>query len=149
MTEWISFIGLVGTSEEPLQMVGLVLEELYLLQPLLVVCDLLLLDLPLHQFLLLFQLLALLVQLLLSLRQLDHLLLQLRSPLLRLQLFPHPERHRALIQSLVSRDRHLQLVPYSFQKQASLGAVDCHLPNYLVETLVVEFLSDGANSRLP
>lgn len=86
---------------------------------------------------------------LLSLFELVDLLLQLGSALFGLELLPHSEGHRTLVQSFIGRNCHFEFVANAHQKKASLGAVDGHLTDDLVEALVMELLADGADSGIP
>ena len=61
-----------------------------------------------------------------------HLFLHVRFSLLSLERFPHPKRHAAFVQSLISGDRHSYLVPDPEQQETSLRAVDGHLTDQLV-----------------
>jgi hypothetical protein len=101
-------------------MIGLVLQEVNFLSPLLILGQLLLLDLLLQRVLLLLQLLGSLLQVVLLLLQLQDGGVQLGSALLRLQLLPHRERQRTLVKGLVGADRHVQLVPHPHQQNATL-----------------------------
>lgn len=130
-------------------MVGLVLQEVDLLRPFLVLDQLPVLDLLLQDLLLLLELLGLLLQVVPPLLQLLDLRLQLGRALLRLQLLPHGEGERALVQGLIGLDGHVQLVAHPHQQDAPLGRVDGHLPDDLVEALVVQLLAYGADARVP
>ena len=71
-----------------------------------------------------------------------------RLAMLCLQLFPHCECGRRLVERLVRLYRHLDLVPDPQQQQTPLRLVDRHLSDYLLKTLLEQLLSDRANARL-
>merc|ERR1719356_1079425 len=87
--------------------------------------------------------------LLLLLLVLGDQLLRLCLALLGLELLARPEGHAALVERLVGRDRHADLVADPQQEEPTLGAVDRHLADELVEALGVELLADRADARLP
>merc|ERR1740133_937583 len=66
--------------------------------------------------------------------------------LLRLQRLAHAEGDRRLVERLVGRDGHPDLIAH--QQQPPLSAVDRHLPDQLVEALGIELLAHGADARL-
>lgn len=129
-------------------MVGLVLQEVDLLGPLLVLRQLLLLYLLLQRVLLLLQLLRSLLQPVFLLLQLQDRGVELGRALLRLQLFPHREGQRALVEGFVCADGHVELVPHSHKQDSSLGRIDGDLSDDLVEALLVQLLADGTNARV-
>lgn len=63
--------------------------------------------------------------------------------------FTHSISDGTLVQSLECLYRHFYFVSHTHQQKAPLGAVNCNLPNYLVEALRVQLLSDGADSCFP
>lgn len=129
-------------------MVGLVLQEVDLLGPFLVLRQLLLLYLLLQRVFLLLQLLSSLLEPVLLLLQLQDRGVELRCTLLSLQLLPHREGQRALVEGFVCADGHVELVPHPHQQDASLGRIDGDLPDDLVEALLVQLLADGAYARV-
>mmetsp|Transcript_39275 Transcript_39275/g.76843 ORF Transcript_39275/g.76843 Transcript_39275/m.76843 type:complete len:224 (-) Transcript_39275:18-689(-) len=88
------------------------------------------------------------VEVLLLRLQLHNLVLHVRLPLLCLQRLPHAKRHTALVQGLVRRNRHSNLVSHAQEQQPPLRAVDRDLPDHLVEGLAVQLLADRADARL-
>jgi hypothetical protein len=60
----------------------------------------------------------------------------------------HAVAYAALIQVFVSFNLVAILVTNPYQKQASLSAIDCDLPDNLIETLIVKFLSDRTKTYL-
>ena len=68
--------------------------------------------------------------------------------LLSHECLPHAIGDGAFIESLVSLDSHLDLVPHSDEQETSLSALDGYLTDQLVKALGVQFLSDGANTSL-
>jgi hypothetical protein len=87
------------------------------------------------------------------LSQLVQLLLELGNALLRLNVLLQSEGHRTtssaatspLIQRLVGRYRHLQLVPHPVQHQSSFRRAYRHLPDYLVKRLRKQLLPHRAD----
>jgi hypothetical protein len=73
----------------------------------------------------------------------------LRLTLFGLEGFTHSVGDGTLVQSLECLYRHFYFVSHTHQQKAPLGAVNCNLPNYLVEALRVQFFSDGADSCFP
>lgn len=69
--------------------------------------------------------------------------------LFRLERLPHTVSNWALVQSLVSLYSHLDFVTYPDKKESSLGAINRNLPDYLIEWLRVQFLTNWANTRFP
>ncbi len=67
-------------------------------------------------------------------------------PMLSHESLPHTESNAALVQSLVGRYRHADLVPHPEKEKPSLRTIDGYLPDQLVEALRVELLSDGADA---
>mgnify|MGYP007004450388 FL=1 len=63
--------------------------------------------------------------------------------------FTHSVGDGTLVQSLERLYRHFYFVPHTHQQKASLGAVNCNLPNYLIEALRVQLFSDRADTRFP
>ena len=74
--------------------------------------------------------------------------LEVGLAVLGLQLRPHGESDRALVQGLVSGDGHLDLIADSQEEEATLGLVKGHLSDDLVEALREELLADGADATL-
>lgn len=129
-------------------MIALVVEELELISALLLFVfasltgpclNSLNLALELDHFVLLFLLLGF---------QLLNLFLQVRLAVLRLQLLPHGESHRRLVQGLVRCNGHFDLISYSQEEQTALRQIQRHLTNDLVKALREEFLSDWADAAL-
>lgn len=73
----------------------------------------------------------------------------LRLTLFGLEGFTHSIGDGTLVQSLECLYRHFYFVSHTHQQKAPLGAVNCNLPNYLVEALRIQLLSDGADSCFP
>ena len=65
-----------------------------------------------------------------------------------LQLFPHGEGERTLIQSFISVDGHIELISYSIEQDSSFRAIDCDLPYYLIKTLPVQIFSNRTYPRI-
>ena len=63
-----------------------------------------------------------------------------------LELLSHGESQGAFIKSFIGRNCHVKLVSNSHEEHASFGAFDSNLTDDLIEALLVEFLSDGANA---
>lgn len=76
------------------------------------------------------------------------LALEVGLAVLSLQLLPHGESDRALVQGLVSGDGHLDLIADSQEEEAALGLVQGHLSNDLVEALREELLAHRADATL-
>ncbi len=80
--------------------------------------------------------------------------LQFRHAMLRLDLLADAEGHGAtcfpgvlpLVQRLVGRNRHFDLVSDSVQQQSSLGTVDRDLADDLVEALGIELLPNRTDA---
>jgi hypothetical protein len=66
--------------------------------------------------------------------------------MLGLQLLAHGESHRGLVQGLIGRDGHLNLITDSQQEKAALGLVEGNLADDLIEALGEELLTNGANA---
>ncbi len=81
------------------------------------------------------QLVHLSLQIALVLLQLHHLLLHVGLALLRHQRLPHTERHTTLVQRLIGRDRHANLVAHPEQQQTPLSTADRDLANQFVKAL--------------
>mmetsp|Transcript_32039 Transcript_32039/g.38810 ORF Transcript_32039/g.38810 Transcript_32039/m.38810 type:complete len:213 (+) Transcript_32039:532-1170(+) len=85
--------------------------------------------------------------LLLRLQLLD-LRLHISLALLCLESLPHTESNGALVQSLVSSDRHTHFVTNTQQQKTPLSAVDSHLTDELVKALSIKLLTHGADTGL-
>lgn len=140
---------LVDGPEEVVKVVGLVLQKIYLLGPLLVLCDFLVLDLLLEGLFLLLELLDLFFVVDLFLLEIEDGGVQFRSPLLGLELLPHGEGEGRLVEHLVGVDGHVELVPDPHEENSPFGAVDGDLADDLVVALLVELFADGADPRIP
>jgi len=76
------------------------------------------------------------------------LALEVGLAVLGLQLLPHGESDRALVQGLVSGDGHLDLIADSQEEEAALGLIQGHLSDDLVKALREELLAHGADATL-
>ena len=72
--------------------------------------------------------------------------LEVGLAVLSLELLSHGKSDRALIEGLVSGDGHLDLITDSQEEEATLGLVEGHLSDDLVEALREELLADGADA---
>lgn len=132
-----------------MEVVGLVLQKIYLLSPLLVLCDFLVLDLLFEGLFPLLELLDLFFVVDLFLLEVEDGGVQFGSPLLGLELFPHGEGEGGLVEHLVGVDGHVELVPDPHEEDSPFGAVDGDLADDLVVALLVELFADGADPRIP
>ena len=137
-----SFVGLIDWPKEVLEVVGLILQEVDLFCPLLVFRQLFIFYLFLKDFLPLLEFLWPFFKRLLPLFQLFYLYFQLRSALFRLELLPHRESNRTFVQSFVCFDGHIELILHPHEQDSSFWTVDCSLADNLVETLLVQLLSN-------
>ena len=80
--------------------------------------------------------------------ELFDLTLEVGLAVLSLQLLPHGESDRALVQGLVSSDGHLDLVADSQEEEATLGLIQGHLSDDLVEAPREELLAHRADATL-
>lgn len=80
--------------------------------------------------------------------QLLNLLLQVSLAMLRLQLFPHREGHRALVERLVRSNSHFDLVTHAQKQKTSFWQIEGDLSDDLVEALGEEFFAHGTYSAL-
>merc|ERR1719188_1755843 len=129
-----SGLGVVAL-EERVEVLLLVLQELQLLLALALVHRAPLRLAALDRLALVLQLHHARLALLLLLLVLGDQLLRLGLALLGLQLLARSEGHAALIERLVGCDRHANLVADPQQEEPTLGAVDRHLADELVEAL--------------
>lgn len=67
-------------------------------------------------------------------------------PLLSHECLAHAVRYRAFVERLVGLYGHLDFVAHAHEQEAALSAVDCDLPDYLVEALGVELFPDRADA---
>ena len=67
--------------------------------------------------------------------------------MLRLQLLAHGEGHGRLIENLVGIVSHVHLITHSEQEQSSLGLIQGHLSDDLVEALAKELISHWTETR--
>lgn len=126
---------LLDRSEELLEVIALVVEELEFVSALFLfilaslTCsglNRLNLALELDHFVLLFLLLGF---------QLLNLFLQVCLAMFRLQLLPHGEGHRRLVQGLVCCNGHFDLISDSEEEQTALRQIQRHLTNDFVKAL--------------
>ena len=129
-------------------MLGLLLEELFLLLALLVVLFVFLCDDSVDRFDLRSQLhdSALLLPLLLLKFELPFL--KLNSAVLGLKLLAHSECDGAVVERLVSADVGVDVALDSEEEQATLGHVQRYLADNLLEALLKELLAYRANPTL-
>lgn len=69
--------------------------------------------------------------------------------MLGLQLFAHRESHRALVERLISSDGHPDLIADAQEHKATLGQIERHLTDDLVEALREKLLAHWADAALP
>jgi len=68
--------------------------------------------------------------------------------MLCLKLLSHGEGDRGLIEGLISSDSHLDFISHSEEQESTLGLVEGHLTDDLVEALAEELLADRADAGL-
>mmetsp|Transcript_12944 Transcript_12944/g.21013 ORF Transcript_12944/g.21013 Transcript_12944/m.21013 type:complete len:209 (+) Transcript_12944:244-870(+) len=71
---------------------------------------------------------------------------RLSFSLLRLKLLPGSEGHTALIQCLISSNRHPDLITHTQKQQAPFGTIYGDLPDKFIEALRIQLFSDWTNS---
>ena len=139
---------LLNLLEEALQVGSLVVEELNLFLALLALdlaprgiarLDGLDLALKLDHFVRLLLLLGL---------ELNDALLKVSLTVLGLQLLAHGKGHGALVERLVGRDSHHDLITDAEEQKTALWQVQSHLTNDLIEALGEELLANGADAAL-
>ena len=84
--------------------------------------------------------------------QVEDLLFKVVLAMLRQQLLPHGEGDSALVQSLICSVSQLDIISDSQEEQAPLRLIKRHLSDNLIEALLEQFLTDGAEpglTRLP
>lgn len=62
---------------------------------------------------------------------------------------PVSKNETALVEGLVCGEGHFQIVPNSHKEDSSFWEIDCGLSDDLVEELIVELFSNGANATFP
>ena len=139
-------MGLLDLFKEALEVLGLLLEELDLLLALLSVILALLLDDALDGLDLGLLLNHLLQLLLLSLLKLGLLFGELSATMLSLELLAHGESDRTVVEGLVSLDGRIDVPLHAQQKQTTLGHIQGHLADDLLEALLEKFLADRADA---
>ena len=77
-----------------------------------------------------------------------NLLFNVSLSVLSLQLLLHCKSDRALVQSLVCCNSHLNLISNSKEKKSTLWQIQSNLTNDFIETLSKELLSNWADSTL-